>query len=171
MRQKARLGVSYSHLNKHRLINSLEGWIDETGLWHRNTRTGLPPKISRLLPGSDNGRLLAQGERHFTRVSRPSTYEVVSLGNSERADRFNCVSKTSLILSANPQCRNSCDPHAFFKGEKSWETSPRKSTARTLKYIRRQYLTLYATLRDVVNQTAKSLILSPTCLLKQNQQT
>jgi len=52
MRQKARLGVSYSHLNKHRLINSLEGWIDETGLWHRNTRTGLPPKISPKLPGS-----------------------------------------------------------------------------------------------------------------------
>ena len=56
MRQKARLGVSYSHLNKHRLINSLEGWIDETGLWPRNTRTGLPPKISPKLPGSEQGQ-------------------------------------------------------------------------------------------------------------------
>jgi hypothetical protein len=55
---------------------------------------GDSPTVSR--------RLLAQGERHFTRVSRPSTYEVVSQGNSERADRFNCVSKTSVILSANP---------------------------------------------------------------------
>src|SRR5215510_13132084 len=52
MRQKARLGVSYSHLNKHRLINALEGWIDETCLSHRNTRTGLPPKISPKLPES-----------------------------------------------------------------------------------------------------------------------
>ena len=57
MRQKARLGVSYSHLNKHRLINSLEGWIDETGLSHRNTRTGLPPKISPKLPESAYRRL------------------------------------------------------------------------------------------------------------------
>ena len=52
-RQKAPPGVSYSHLNKHRLINSLEGYIDETGLCHRNTRTVLPPKISPKLPESD----------------------------------------------------------------------------------------------------------------------
>src|SRR5262245_58789765 len=55
MRQKARRDVSYSHLNKHSLINSLEGWIDETGLWDRNTRTGLPPKSSPKLPESDPG--------------------------------------------------------------------------------------------------------------------
>ena len=51
-RQKARSGVSYSHLNKHCLINLLEGYIDETGLWHRNT-DWLTPKISPKLPESD----------------------------------------------------------------------------------------------------------------------
>ena len=59
----------------------------------------MPPGSPRCLPNrclcerralsQKNGRLLAQGERHFTRVSRPSTYEAVSLGNSDRAYRFN----------------------------------------------------------------------------------
>jgi NAD(P)-dependent dehydrogenase (short-subunit alcohol dehydrogenase family) len=65
-RQKARSGVSYSHLNKHCLINLLEGFIDETGLWHRNTRPGLPPKISPKLPESDIivvGRNVERGEQ------------------------------------------------------------------------------------------------------------
>src|SRR5262245_7245268 len=70
MRQKARLGVSYSHLNKHRLINSLEGWINETGLWHRNTRTGLPPKISPKLPGSELGALRAVMDQVYALFDR-----------------------------------------------------------------------------------------------------
>jgi hypothetical protein len=44
--------VSYSHLKNHRLINPFEETINETGLCHKNTRTGLPPKISPTLPES-----------------------------------------------------------------------------------------------------------------------
>src|SRR6266702_5464447 len=32
-----------------------------------------------------------------------------------------------------PKCRNLCVQHAFFEGKKAEETSPRKSTHRTLK--------------------------------------
>ena len=36
------------------------------------------------------------------------------------------------------KCRNLCIPHVFLEGKKAWETHARKSTARTLKYIRQQ---------------------------------
>src|SRR5215470_19799178 len=38
-----------------------------------------------------------------------------------------------------PQGRKSCVPHAFFEGKKAGETSPRKSTPRTLKEVGQQY--------------------------------
>jgi transposase len=41
------------------------------------------------------------------------------------------------------KCRNLCVRHAFFEGKKAGETSPRKSTARTLKEVRQQYPTVY----------------------------
>src|SRR5215216_2229609 len=37
------------------------------------------------------------------------------------------------------KCRNLCIPHAFFEGKKAGETSPRKSTPRTLKEVGQQY--------------------------------
>ena len=43
------------------------------------------------------------------------------------------VAKNGGILLANPQCRNVCISHAFFKSQKAGKTSLRKSTARTLK--------------------------------------
>jgi len=51
-RLKAGADVSSSHLNKHRLINSLTANLDETCPCHINAQAVLPPKISRLLPGS-----------------------------------------------------------------------------------------------------------------------
>ena len=65
-------------------------------------RTRCPGSIAPLGSCVNNGRLLARGERHFTKVSRPSTYEIVSLGNSERADRFNRVSQTSVFGITSP---------------------------------------------------------------------
>jgi hypothetical protein len=32
-----------------------------------------------------------------------------------------------------------CIPHAFFEGKQAWKANARKSTARTLKWIRQQY--------------------------------
>src|SRR5262245_32585427 len=51
-RLNARAYVSSSHLNKHRLINSIAAYIDETCSCHVNAQVVLPPKISRLLLGS-----------------------------------------------------------------------------------------------------------------------
>src|SRR4029450_2187588 len=51
-RRKPPSGVSFSHLNKHRLINSLEEYIDEPGLCRENTQTGLPLEISPKVPES-----------------------------------------------------------------------------------------------------------------------
>ena len=55
-RRKPPSGVSFSHLNKHRLINSLEEYIDETGLCRENTQTSLPLEISPKVPESEVGR-------------------------------------------------------------------------------------------------------------------
>src|SRR3954453_1714161 len=41
-----------------------------------------------------------------------------------------------------PQRQNLCVQHAFFEGKKAEETSPRKSTPRTLKEVGQQYLSL-----------------------------
>jgi hypothetical protein len=38
-----------------------------------------------------------------------------------------------------PKYRNMCVPHAFLGGKKAGETSPRKSTARTLKEVDQRY--------------------------------
>ena len=38
-----------------------------------------------------------------------------------------------------PKCQNLCVPHAFFEGKKAEETSPKKSTPRTLKEVGQQY--------------------------------
>jgi hypothetical protein len=38
-----------------------------------------------------------------------------------------------------PKYRNWCAQHAFFEGKKAEETSPRKSTSRTLKEVGQQY--------------------------------
>ncbi len=43
---------------KHRLINSLAAYIDETGPCRVNDRAVLPPKISPVLPGSHHARRL-----------------------------------------------------------------------------------------------------------------
>ena len=43
------------------------------------------------------------------------------------------VAQTSGYCWPTPKCRNWCVQHAFFEGKKVEETSPRKSTARTLK--------------------------------------
>src|SRR5262245_57041554 len=51
-RLKASPDVLDCRLNKHRLINSLEGLIDETGLRHENTQIGLPLEISPKVPES-----------------------------------------------------------------------------------------------------------------------
>src|SRR5687767_10762292 len=40
---------------------------------------------------------------------------------------------------STPKCRNMCVPHAFLEGKKAEETSPRKSTPRTLKGVDQQY--------------------------------
>src|SRR5437016_3719364 len=44
------------------------------------------------------------------------------------------------------KCRNLCLPHAFLEGKKAWETDTRKSTTRTLKLIRQQYLAVFVPL-------------------------
>jgi hypothetical protein len=49
---KAHAGVSSTHLNKHRLINSLAAHIDETCPRRVDTPAVLPPKIFPVLPGS-----------------------------------------------------------------------------------------------------------------------
>ena len=41
------------------------------------------------------------------------------------------------------KCRNVCIPHAFFEGQKAWETCARISTSRTSKEIRQQYPFVY----------------------------
>src|SRR5262245_9403039 len=38
-----------------------------------------------------------------------------------------------------PKYRNWCAQHVFFEGKKAEQTSPRKSTPRTLKWVRQQY--------------------------------
>jgi hypothetical protein len=48
------------------------------------------------------------------------------------APRVPCPDNGRILL-ANPQIRNLCVQHAFFEGKKTEETSPRKSTSRTLK--------------------------------------
>src|SRR2546425_4744341 len=52
----------------------------------------------------------------------------------ERATR-----KTGGYCWRTQKCRNLCVPHAFFEGQKAKETSPRKSTPRTLKEVGQQY--------------------------------
>ena len=47
--------------------------------------------------------------------------------------------KTERYCWRTQKCRNVCLPHAFFEGQKAWETCARKGTARTLKEIRQQY--------------------------------
>jgi hypothetical protein len=47
--------------------------------------------------------------------------------------------KTSGYCWSTPQYRNWCAQHAFFEGKKAGETSPRKSTPRTLKEVGQQY--------------------------------
>jgi hypothetical protein len=49
---KAQVDIPSTHLNKHRLINSLVVLIDETCPRRVDTQAVLPPKISPLLPGS-----------------------------------------------------------------------------------------------------------------------
>jgi len=44
--------VSVSHLTKHRLIKRLQRLLSETRLQACSCKRSLPPKISRLLPGS-----------------------------------------------------------------------------------------------------------------------
>ena len=45
--------VSVSHLTKHRLIKPLQRFLSETRFGHRSGQVALPPKIARLLPGSE----------------------------------------------------------------------------------------------------------------------
>ena len=52
-RLKASPDVSDCRLNKHRLINSLERYIDETALCHENTQLGLPFAFSPKVPESE----------------------------------------------------------------------------------------------------------------------
>src|SRR5262245_56558010 len=40
---------------------------------------------------------------------------------------------------STPKCRNVCVPHTCFEAKNAGETSPRKSTPRTLKEVRQQY--------------------------------
>jgi hypothetical protein len=51
-RPKAPPDVSDCHLNKHRLINSLGAFVNETRLGHESPQVVLPPKISPKLPES-----------------------------------------------------------------------------------------------------------------------
>src|SRR5215471_13978904 len=44
-----------------------------------------------------------------------------------------------------PKCRNVCVQHACFEDKKAKETSPRKSTPRTLKQVGQQYPPVFAT--------------------------
>src|SRR5262245_38022843 len=47
--------------------------------------------------------------------------------------------KTDGYFWRTQKCRTLCIPHAFFEGQKAEETSPSKSTLRTLKGVRQQY--------------------------------
>ena len=91
---------------------------------------------------------LRQGCRCWLRQHIPDATASQHLP-SYNADRnwslINLFHKREGYCRRTPHCRNSCDPHVFFKGEKSWETAPRRSTSRTLKYIRRQYRALFET--------------------------
>src|SRR5437870_9482588 len=49
------------------------------------------------------------------------------------AERCEVSEKTTGYCWPTPKCRNLCVQHAFFEGKKAEETSPRKSTHRTLK--------------------------------------
>src|SRR5262247_1304018 len=72
-RQKAHSGVSYSPLNKHRLVNLLEGYIDETGLCHKTHELAYRQKFLqsyRKAVWSMMGRWLLEGP---PRVRGPNT--------------------------------------------------------------------------------------------------
>src|SRR5215471_3101790 len=49
------------------------------------------------------------------------------------------VAKTGGYCWPTPKCRNVCVQHACFEAKKAQETSPRKSTPRTLKQVGQQY--------------------------------
>jgi|RhiMetdeSRZDD1v2_1073273.scaffolds.fasta_scaffold662562_3 hypothetical protein len=49
------------------------------------------------------------------------------------------MQKTRGYCWPTPKCRNMCVQHAFLEGKKAGETSPRKSTPRTLKEVGQQY--------------------------------
>jgi hypothetical protein len=56
-----------------------------------------------------------------------------------------CVSQKRWVLVVNSKVLNLCVPHAFFEGKKAGETSPRKSTPRTLKEVGQQYPPVWLT--------------------------
>jgi hypothetical protein len=47
--------------------------------------------------------------------------------------------KTKGYCWPTPKCQNLCVQHAFLEGKKAEETSPRRSTSRTLKWVGQQY--------------------------------
>src|SRR5215216_6571962 len=51
------------------------------------------------------------------------------------------------------KCRNLCVQHACFEGKKAEETSPRKSTHRTLKEVGQQYPTVF---RDSIHDLCRA---------------
>ena len=83
---------------------------------------GYPRSLPRPAPNKSESRLTFGILRPFVVTRKPSGY---------------CW--------PTPQYRTWCAQHAFLEGQKAEETSPRKSTPRTLKEVSQQYPPVYST--------------------------
>jgi hypothetical protein len=72
-----------------------------------------------------------------------STITVIAYISNTKNENSYAMHITGGYCWRTQKCRNLCVRHAFFEGKKAGETSPRKSTARTLKEVRQQYPGVY----------------------------
>src|SRR5215475_14395986 len=128
----------------HRAFLKCSGILCRSGLTHRTHLLGCVLSLVSVCPEEYSHIRTLRGSRRRTAGAKPYTMKVVrTVFNGGHEETYG--NATRLVPTQQgfcwptPQYRNWCAQHAFFEGKKAEETSPRKSTARTLKEVGQQY--------------------------------